>query len=513
MNLASIRTLDRYTRIADFGAVVQNLLRPGVTGFVAFLGLATGLLFYTDNRAWLAFLLMGAGVLAALMIWRSRGIGLPLLPTLAIQHMVAYGTPIVNDHETLAAYPTEYLTAAGWEVCVMLLALSVAWWWGMEMFRPGTSMAHALRILDTQGDAARTRLGVILVLSTTSYQILSSLQLVNVLLEALPTGTSSLLSALVNATTMAGYFLLAMQVGSAECGPGLRILFWVTLATNLILLSSSFLLSTPITMVAAAMIGLFWSSRRIPWGFFVVVAAFFSFLHLGKFEMRDRYWANEEGEVLEATTLAELPARYAEWIDASYRNLTGAEKQANLFGPREKETASMLDRVNNLQNLLYAINAVDGQRVPTLDGATYTLIPQLLIPRVLWPEKPRTHEGQVMLNVHFGRQTLSATYKTYVAWGLLPEAYGNFGAWWGGIILGVALGLIFAWLESASVNKPVLSLEGLVTFAVFSSLAISFEMVSTVLVTSIFQTSIVIALAFLPFVERTAIVPAPPPSP
>jgi hypothetical protein len=264
-------------------------------------------------------------------------------------------------------------------------------------------------------------------------------------------------------------------------------------------------------MVAAALIGLFWSSGRIPWRLIVVVTAFLSFLHLGKFEMREKYWETEDGEAVAPTALSDLPVRYMEWFDASYRNLTGSGEESNLFGPEQNETASMLDRVNNMQNLLYAINAVDGQRVPTLDGATYALIPQLLIPRILWPEKPRTHEGQVLLNVHFGRQVLSATYKTYIAWGLLPEAYGNFGGWWGAVVLGVALGLIFAWLENASANKPVLSLEGLLTFAIFSGIAISFEMVSTVLVTSLFQTSIVICLACLPFVEETNFGPSQPP--
>lgn len=509
MNRQPFRTLDRHTRIANLGAMVLRALKPALPAFLVGTGIITAFLLYGENRGWLAFFLIAAGTLAALLIWRSRGVGLPLLPTIAIQHLVAYGTPIVNDHQTLAAYPTEYLTAAGGEICLLLLVVSVSWWFGMEVFRPGTTTAYALRILDSSGDSARARLGVILVLGATIYETLDSLQLIDALLESLPAGTSSLLTALANATTMAGYFLLAMHVGSGESGPLVRVLFWATLTLNLFLMSSSFLLSTSISMVAATLIGLFWSSGRIPWRFFALVAAFLSFLHLGKFEMRERYWADEEGEMVEQTTLTDLPDRYTEWFDASYRNLTGATDASNLFGPREEETASMLDRVNNMQNLLYAINAVDGQRVPTLDGATYALIPQLLIPRVLWPEKPRTHEGQIMLNVHFGRQTLSATYKTYVAWGLLPEAYGNFGGWWGAIVLGVSLGLIFAWLEKATVNKPVLSLEGLVTFAVFSGIAISFEMVSTVLVTSIFQTSIVISLASLPFVERTLSEPAP----
>ena len=148
------------------------------------------------------------------------------------------------------------------------------------------------------------------------------------------------------------------------------------------------------------------------------------------------------------------------------------------------------------------INAVKAENIPILKGATYTVIPALFIPRILWPDKPRTHEGQVLLNVHFGRQDLISTYSTYVAWGLLPEAYGNFGPFAGAIILGAVLGLGFAWVECATARKLVISLEGFVAFSVFLNLANAFEMVSSVLVTSIFQSLVPIVVACAPFVRR-----------
>jgi hypothetical protein len=124
----------------------------------------------------------------------------------------------------------------------------------------------------------------------------------------------------------------------------------------------------------------------------------------------------------------------------------------------------------------------------------------------LWPDKPRAHEGQVQLNVHFGRQDLKSTFTTYVAWGLLPEAYGNFGSIWGGVILGLSLGLFFAWAEVVTAMKPLLSLEGLITFALFMELTVSFEMVASVLVTALFQSGVIIALACIPFVYNTWVI-------
>ena len=116
------------------------------------------------------------------------------------------------------------------------------------------------------------------------------------------------------------------------------------------------------------------------------------------------------------------------------------------------------------------------------------MIPMLAIPRFLWPGKPRTHEAQVQFNLHFGRQkNEKETYQTYIAIGLLPEAVGNFGFFLGPVLIGTSLGFGTGWLERAALRKQVVSLEGMLIFAVTSHLALSFEMSAAVLVTATFQ--------------------------
>lgn len=110
-----------------------------------------------------------------------------------------------------------------------------------------------------------------------------------------------------------------------------------------------------------------------------------------------------------------------------------------------------------------------------------------------------------MLNVHFQRQDLNSTYDTYIAWGLLPEAYGNFGPLTGAIVLGVVMGLFFAFLEKWTANKLVVSMEGFIGFTIFLGFANSYEMVASVLVTSIFQALVPVAGAMLPFSRRTRV--------
>jgi len=309
---------------------------------------------------------------------------------------------------------------------------------------------------------------------------------------------------------MCGFFLTAMMIGSGALPPVRTTVFWLLLALNCFIMASGFLLSSATTVVGSVFIGLLWSRGRIPWRFLLVVVTALAFLNLGKFTMRDRYWRTDDEEIVAApVSLSAMPQAYAEWAEASLDVVLGNPVEttgSGRFGRTETaEGQSLLKRVNNLQNLLFVMNAVQVQKLAPLHGQTYSLIPPLLVPRLLWPEKPRSHEGQVLLNVHFGRQDLTSTFSTYVAWGLLAEAYGNFGPYLGSLVLGAALGLLCAWIENLTARKLVLSLEGFLCFTLFIAIANSYEMVASVLVTSIEQTFIPIVLACAPFVQRQTI--------
>jgi hypothetical protein len=290
-----------------------------------------------------------------------------------------------------------------------------------------------------------------------------------------------------------------------------RNLYWLMLALNCYIAASSFLLSAACTFVMSVVIGLFWSSGRIPWKLLIVLGALFSFLNIGKDAMRDRYWRINGQTNIPDFALSEMPGHYLEWFQASTDAITGsgvvAKKWESEMGEAAaaKENQTLLSRVNNLQNLLYVIDAETVQHIEPLHGGTYSVIPLLLVPRILLNNKPRSHEGQIMLNVHFQRQDLNSTYDTYIAWGLLPEAYGNFGPLTGAVVLGVTMGLLFAFLEKWTAKKLVVSMEGFIGFTIFLGIANSYEMVASVLVTSIFQALVPVAAAMLPFSRRTRV--------
>ena len=494
--------LDRYTRISELGDALHSFLNKGLPIIALIVVLLALKLFFQNTPGWLALIWIGAGSCFGLLVWHSAGIGLPLLPLLALQHFAVYGIPLINHNDTITVYPEAMLDSAGLEVLVLMIVCSVSWRFGMQLFKPAPPTAHALRIFVTDGNNVLNRVGIALILAATGFEVLNILQLTPLVMAVLPAGTQSIVVAIIGAAGMSGYFLVAMFIASGGAKPATHTIFWCVLTVHLILVTSSILLSSVINIVGAVVIGLFWGSGRMPRTFLLVCAVVLSFLNVGKFEMRERYWS--EGSQVILPSLTRLPAYYLEWAGYSTEKLIGRTDEYT--GEQSEKNQTMLTRMDNLQNLLFVQNCIVVEKTPMLRGETYSLIPPLLIPRIFWPEKPRAHEGQALLNVHYGRQSSADTFTTYVAWGLLPEAYGNFGPIWGAVTLGVFLGLIFAWIENATAAKPLLSLEGLVTFALLIGFASSFEMVSSVLITSLFQSIICIGLACLPFVQNMVVV-------
>ncbi len=498
------RPLDRYTPIGDLAQSVRWLIRRAMFPATLILVAETAFLFFTNSPGATAFGFIAAGTLLALAIWSPKGIGLPIVPLIAVQSLIVYGLPIVIGHEVVRIYPPEFVTRAGLEVFVFTASMIAAWSVGMLLFHPAPAHSYALQGFKEEGTVKFKRIGFSLILVSSSYWFLDSLRLTDVLYSILPDGSASLLNTLFSATGTCGFFLVAMFVGARRVAPAGQAIFWGLLAANCFISASGFLLSTTTALLASVVIGLFWSSGRMPWRYLIVVAAALSFLNLGKFTMREQYWT-VDGNQAPRFTLTEMPLHYGEWIRASTEALTAGSSAGSTRddGTARPQSQSLLERVNNLQNLLYVMDAIEVGHVAPLHGATYSLIPPLLVPRIFWPDKPRTHEGQILLNVHFGRQAIESTFQTYIAWGLLPEAYGNFGAIIGALVLGFAFGIIFAWVENLTARKLLISLEGFISFTVLLGMLGSFEMVASVLITSVFQSVIVLVAACLPFVQST----------
>ena len=423
-----------------------------------------------------------------------------------IQNLLIYGVPIAVGHEIITTYPPDFVTSAGIEVLIFDVTLVLGWKIGMEIFRPAPPVSHVPQQFNKAGIKGWARAGFGLIICATAFQVLQGLGIADGLFALLPNGANSVIFALVSVVSACGFFLVSMMIGCNEATFFEKVVFWSLIVANGMISASGFILAGAAANLITVAIGLFWSSGRVPWRYLAVAMATLSFLNTGKTTMRERYWGNDY-EPAAQITLVQLPAYYAEWtqvsFDAVLENNRSSSQNSDGTVTQANKNQTLLDRIDNLQNLLFVIDAIDIGHVKTLHGATYALIPPLLVPRVFWPDKPRSHEGQVLLNVHFGRQDLDSTFATYIAWGLLPEAYGNFGAYSGSIILGAFLGLLFAWIENFTSKKLVMSVEGFLSLSLLMNLMNSFEMVASVLVTSTFQSFVIIIAASMPFVRRT----------
>ncbi len=498
--------LDRYADIGELSDKVRRAIRRLLFPLAAALALETAYLGLTGRPGAAAFALIGAGTCVALALWGRRGIGLPLLPIVVLQNLVTYGAPIAAGHETLVSYPPGFVLQAGREVLIFDVAIVLAWAAGMQFFRPAPPVSHVLNEFNRAGAAGWTRLGFSLVLGATAFYALQGLDLLGALYAALPSGSDSILYTLMSVVSACGFFLVSMTIGGREASPLAQGLFWVLLIGNAAMSASDFLLSAAAANLITVAIGFFWSSGRLPWRYLTIALLALSFLNTGKATMRSRYWGTADAPATQRS-FRDLPQSYAEWIEVSYRaileNDTAKGGSSSDPATSANRNQTLLDRIDNLQNLLFVIDAIQTDHIKPLGGQTYSLIPPLLVPRVLWPDKPRSHEGQILLNVHFGRQDLESTLTTYVAWGLLPEAYGNFGAVTGSILLGAFLGILCAWIENLTARKLLVSMEGFLCLSLLINIMNSFEMVASVLVTSIFQSLMVIVAASLPFVHRS----------
>ena len=125
----------------------------------------------------------------------------------------------------------------------------------------------------------------------------------------------------------------------------------------------------------------------------------------------------------------------------------------------------------------------------------------MIVPRVLYPQKRRTHEGTHMLNIHIKRQTYQDTIRTTIAWGLLPEAFANFGIA-GCALVGAILGTMYGYVTRLAIGKPAFSFPTLFCILVMSMALASTEWTAGVYAASLFQSSVPIVGIRLAFMRK-----------
>jgi hypothetical protein len=289
----------------------------------------------------------------------------------------------------------------------------------------------------------------------------------------------------VLALTSVALFVLAYRFGRRELSISQRGVFIVASVCYLMLQAATLFLIGAVVSSASLLIGYSVGTRRVPWVTLTVCVALFSVLHLGKADMREQYW----GDGRQAIHALELPAFFVDWIGRGLEQMEGSETPV---------TTPIFERLSLMHMLLFA-QSVTPDRRPFMRGYSYAMIPELIVPRIFAPDKPSSHEGTTRLNLHYGIQVPGAADTTTIGWGLLNEAWANFGNL-GVFVLGCIMGALYGWVGRMTAGAPAMSMQMFVG-ATFAAIALQTEFTMGVYVTVLLQ-SLVIVSVLLPFLRR-----------
>jgi hypothetical protein len=422
-----------------------------------------------------AYFLIVVPALLPLLIWLRTGApGVPVLPAIAGLFMIYYALPLTRTG--LEAYAPEQLVTAAAAVGGFLIAASVG---SLPFHFRGP---RAIKLAQ-QGFASNDQIVVVVFLGLVS-GLVYNLLLMTGNLDWLGASNSVLRSAVSTLMSVALYLL-----GSAR-GSGLltgrRWLLALAGLCALVLVSiGNLLLVGGLTNIFAVVFGYVITAKRVPWKGLVLAFAVASVLQAGKYEMRRVYW-EPHTQSLQQTSVLQVPGMLVDWVSYGIAAIG-----------TDHRTPDVLERAS-LLHMVLLVERVTPDYIPYLEGQTYALLPSMLVPRFLEPDKIQSQAVLNLLSVRYGLQYVDSTAATTIGWGMVAEAYANFGVT-GVIAVGCLFGAFCGFLMRLSTGAAPLSLPMFVTIAATLSL-LNVEMDFSYLVVTLAQT--MAAVFFVALIPR-----------
>jgi hypothetical protein len=430
-------------------------------------------------------LVAAAMVLAALSVWpfyfwlTGHSQGLPIWPVFVAVSGLNGAMPVVQDSTTLASYtPAEIFTG-----CLTIggfIVLGTAIWIGLTN-RPGRP-PRMVRMVEAR--SAET----FLFLFAASQLILAVVQE----FITLPGGLIPVFRSLAGSLMSMGLFTLSFYLGRGMLTRGRVILLGVIGTLSILVGSIGLLLINSLVPLAMMVMGYMLGSNKFPWRVFLVAFFGVAILHAGKYEMRSKYW----GEQSPGIHLYTLPQFYWEWMSF------GLEEGGGLLGvvrPKSDDADPSIFERSGTLHMLLVVQQKSPREVPFLEGLTYQPIPRLLLPRFLDEDKGISHAGNIMLTVNYGLQTIEQTGNTSIFWGIIPEAYANYG--YPGVFgLAVLLALFYGYMTRLTVGVPMTTLRFVIGLLVMAAATKADTM--GVFITTQFQGIMGVAVASMFLMKR-----------
>jgi hypothetical protein len=412
--------------------------RGAPVALVALLGtLALG--FFSQDV--IAYWLVAASAFLPVLVWLGAGApGLPVLPAIAALYYVYYALPILRGQ--IVTYNADELIWAAVNVATFLAAASIACW---------PFLVDARRRSQRFGrDVVTDQQAVRLVFVGLAFGIIYHLAFISGSLSLLGTALG-LVRAVVLTLTSISCYLLGWARASRLLVGGSWAVALMGLCLLMLLASSGLLLVGGVMNGLAALFGYVITARRIPWIGLGIAFALLSVLHAGKLEIRKKYWM-PQSQSLQESSVVQVPGLMTDWLVAGTVALTTGSAESDVL-----ERASLL-------HMLLLVQRATPTYVPYLEGGTYALLPSMLTPRFIEPDKTVGAAGLNLLSIRYGLQVAESTANTTIGWGLIAEGYANFG-YVAVLLVGALLGALCGILMRLSVRARPVSLAMFITIA------------------------------------------------
>jgi hypothetical protein len=439
-----------------------------------------GFFWVESTDLFIAYMIVTITAITPLVLWLRIGApGIPVFPVVSAIHYIYFAVPILRQN-TIGYEPWDVMRAS-FTVVLFLASATLGWWLIL-----GSSVRHSR---ERMAHYAATPRFDLVIFGGLGIGLVFELLIKLGFFGEIGSYFGIVRSVAITATSISCYLL-----GHCRGRRLLRGIKWhIALAAVglLIVLSwSSLYLVAGLIYVMAAVLGYVITTKRVPWKSLVPVFAIIFVLHAGKGEMRGKYWNVKDGSEVSTT---DVPGLLIEWFSAGIDAIRTGRTEQNF-----------IDRAS-LMYILLRVQHFTPDQIPFFDGKTYMLLPQFLVPRFLNPDKPTSQTALAMLNIRYGLQTRVTSRSTTIGWGVISEAFANFG--YNGVV-GVALiyGALAGLFTRISVRASPLGLATLLSVAALITM-INLEADLAYLLTNLFQalisgTAFFLLLKFLKNVNK-----------
>jgi hypothetical protein len=416
----------------------------------------------TRFEDFLAYTVVLFAATAPVVVWIQFGApGIPILPTSASLYWIYFGVPALRGVGEAQGYSPADVVNANLTVALFLGVATIAW--AGFLRRPKITAGN--ETMDNRAVLYLVMLGLGLgvIFYIAVYANLAAVA-----------GTAF---GILRAVTAGPMLLACYLLGYGKAKKAFTDVQWLIalllLSVTVILQTGSLLLIGGITEIAALAAGYVYTAKRVPWITALAAMAIVSILQAGKSDMRDRY-ANT------TVTIQIMPQLFTEWFQIGINDLTSDTVQASSVAER----ASLLNQMIRVQQWT-------PERVPYLNGETYTYMPAMLVPRLINPSRSPTQIVMNLLDVRYGFLSVEQTKVTAVGVNVVPEAFANFG-YLGIVFIGLIFGVFTGYFTALSISRSATALPTLLAIAT-TIIVTDLEADLSYLASVLFQTFIGIA--------------------